>query len=142
MSERPASSESERLESWKAIAAHLNRDARTVMRWEKSEGLPVHRLRHLSRSSVYAYPQELDAWRSNRRLEPAASVRPSRLRPFAVAAILTLAILSGGGRMTSSLTAGQAGPVDRVLAWPGEPSMAADESMSPDGHAVAYIDMA
>jgi hypothetical protein len=29
------------LESWKAIAAYLNRDARTVMRWEKFEGLPL-----------------------------------------------------------------------------------------------------
>ena len=52
-----------RLESWKEIAAYLNRDARTVRRWEQSEGLPVHRLRHLSRSSVYAYPSEhLAAW--------------------------------------------------------------------------------
>jgi len=52
------------LESWKAIATHLNRDVRTVMRWETSEGLPVHRHRHLARSSVYAYPSELDLWRA------------------------------------------------------------------------------
>ena len=34
------------LESWKAIAAHLSRDVRTVKRWEKSEGLPVRRHLH------------------------------------------------------------------------------------------------
>ena len=48
------------LESWKAIAAYLSRDASTVMRCEKFEVLPVHRHRHLARSSVYAYPKELD----------------------------------------------------------------------------------
>ena len=49
------------LEGWKAIATYLNRDVRTAKRWEVNEGLPVHRLQHLARSSVYAYPAELDA---------------------------------------------------------------------------------
>jgi hypothetical protein len=31
------------LESWKQIAAYLDRSERTVRRWEASEGLPVHR---------------------------------------------------------------------------------------------------
>jgi hypothetical protein len=30
------------LGSWKEIAAYLGRDVRTVQRWEKKEGLPVH----------------------------------------------------------------------------------------------------
>ncbi len=34
----------ERLDSWKEIAAYLKRGARTVQRWEREEGLPVHRL--------------------------------------------------------------------------------------------------
>ena len=33
-----------RLDSWKAIAGHLGRDVRTVLRWEKERGLPVHRV--------------------------------------------------------------------------------------------------
>ena len=35
------------LDSWKEIAAYLRRDIRTVQRWEKQEGLPVHRPAHL-----------------------------------------------------------------------------------------------
>lgn len=55
-------SENGRLESWKDIAAYLARDVRTVQRWEKKEGLPVHRLLHEKQGSVYAYKAELDAW--------------------------------------------------------------------------------
>ena len=51
-----------RLSSWKEIAAYLNRDPRTVQLWEKNEGLPVHRLAHTVRSSVYAFTHEIDAW--------------------------------------------------------------------------------
>lgn len=60
---------STRLSSWKEIAVYLNRDPRTVQIWEKSEGLPVHRLAHLSRSSVYAYTAEIDAWLGARSAE-------------------------------------------------------------------------
>jgi len=49
-----------RLESWKEIEAYLKRDFRTLRRWEKEEGLPIHRHSHKSRSSVYAYPSEID----------------------------------------------------------------------------------
>jgi tetratricopeptide (TPR) repeat protein len=57
----------ERLESWKEIAAYLNRSERTVRRWEEKEGLPVHRLAHDKRGSVYGFTWELDAWRESRR---------------------------------------------------------------------------
>ena len=57
--ERPARA---MLTSWKAIARFFDRDARTVQRWEKGEGLPVHRHPHQRQSSVYAFPDELDAW--------------------------------------------------------------------------------
>src|SRR3977135_4219820 len=53
-----------RLESWKEIAAYLGRDVTTVRRWEKREGLPVHRLHHSRLGSVYAYTLELDEWRN------------------------------------------------------------------------------
>lgn len=52
----------ERLDSWKEIAAYLRRGARTVQRWEREEGLPVHRLQHEKLGSVYAYRRELDQW--------------------------------------------------------------------------------
>jgi len=56
----------DRLESWKTIAAYLNRSERTVRRWEEHEGLPVHRLIHDKRGSVYAYKSELDEWWKSR----------------------------------------------------------------------------
>src|SRR5512141_1959936 len=55
-----------RLESWKEIAAYLGRDVRTVQRWEKSEGLPVHRHLHEKQGSVYAFRGEIDGWRAGR----------------------------------------------------------------------------
>ena len=61
------STEAKRLDSWKEIAAYLNRDVTTVQRWEKREGMPVYRHVHDKRGSVYAVPAELDAWRENRR---------------------------------------------------------------------------
>jgi len=57
----------DRLDSWKAIAAYLGRDVSTVRRWEKTEGLPVHRHRHAARGSAYAYKSELDRWFDSRR---------------------------------------------------------------------------
>ena len=62
-----------RLDSWKEIAAYLNRDVTTVQRWEKREGMPVLRHVHDKRGSVYALTEELDAWihsRSSRTDDP------------------------------------------------------------------------
>ncbi|MGA7886588.1 MAG: hypothetical protein WCA44_12660 [Acidobacteriaceae bacterium] len=55
-----------RPDSWKDIAAYFQRDIRTVQLWEKKEGLPIHRHGHKGHSSVYAYPEELDAWLQTR----------------------------------------------------------------------------
>lgn len=52
----------ERLDSWKAIAAYLGRDVGTVRRWERTRGLPVHRVPGGKGSSVFAYTFEIDAW--------------------------------------------------------------------------------
>ena len=61
----------EHLDSWKEIATYLNRDVTTVQRWEKREGMPVHRHVHDKRGSVYALTEELDAWMQSRRLRDA-----------------------------------------------------------------------
>ncbi|HEY2469682.1 MAG TPA: hypothetical protein VGI45_17825 [Terracidiphilus sp.] len=58
----PETASEKRLDSWKEIAAYLNRDVTTVQRWEKREGMPVHRHLHDKRGSVYALSTELDAW--------------------------------------------------------------------------------
>ncbi|HET9281347.1 MAG TPA: tetratricopeptide repeat protein [Candidatus Angelobacter sp.] len=52
----------DRLDSWKEIASYLRRDVRTVQRWEKKEGLPVHRHLHDKLGSIYAYRNELTDW--------------------------------------------------------------------------------
>lgn len=62
-----AASRGKRLESWKEIAGYLNRHVTTIRRWEKHEGLPVHRQRHAKLGSIYAYTRELDAWFESRR---------------------------------------------------------------------------
>lgn len=57
----------DQLDSWKEIAAYLRRDVTTVQRWEKREGMPVHRHLHDKMGSVYAVRAELDAWVDSRR---------------------------------------------------------------------------
>ena len=91
-SERPLE---DRLDSWKEIAAYLNRDVTTVQRWEKREGMPVHRHLHDRMGSVYASRAELDAWTRSRNLrgaqengndalppDPPAPAAARRHRPF------------------------------------------------------------
>jgi hypothetical protein len=58
--------ERRRLDSWKAIASHLGRNVRTVIRWERERALPVHRVPGGRTGSVFAYTDELDAWLSGR----------------------------------------------------------------------------
>jgi TolB-like protein/tetratricopeptide (TPR) repeat protein len=66
-SERPLEDQLGRLDSWKEIAAYLKRDVTTAQRWEKREGMPVHRHVHDKGGSVYALTQELDDWIQSRR---------------------------------------------------------------------------
>ena len=87
------------LNSWKEIATFLQKDVRTVQRWEKNEGLPVHRKPHEKLSSVYAYESELSEWwgQGSHPLPAAAvvsSTEPSKGGRTALA-VLPLRNLSG-----------------------------------------------
>src|SRR5437773_2275689 len=62
----PSRLDDRKLDSWKEIADYLDREVRTVQRWEKTENLPVHRHEHQKKSTVYAFTSELDDWRKNR----------------------------------------------------------------------------
>lgn len=125
------------LHSWKEIAGYLRRDVRTVQRWEKSEGLPVHRLWHKRLGSIFAYKSELDAWWSSHRVEleaeePAEAeadalagepARPvERKKRLVVASVLLLGLAVAG-----------------VVAWRGfaERRVPAVSSPIPQGTAVA-----
>ena len=101
-----------RLDSWKEIAAYLKRDVTTVQRWEKREGMPVHRHVHDKRGSVYALSSELDAWQQNRgaqleddgadqteavaapATENGRERRDARLRWFALAAVAAVCLIA------------------------------------------------
>lgn len=75
----PAQTEG-RLDSWKEIAAYLKRDVTTVQRWEKREGMPVHRHQHDRIGSVYAFRSELDDWARRRNLPP--TLEPVKNNPL------------------------------------------------------------
>jgi Tol biopolymer transport system component len=125
----------DRLESWKEIAAYLKRDIRTVQRWEKREGLPVHRHLHEKLGTVYAFPVELDQWWANR--QPVPQPRRRRRVEWAVAAgVLVAGALAAGwwyraGREPAELV------VRRVWAGPDADRFG---SVSPDGRYLSYVD--
>ncbi len=76
--EQPHGPNEGRLNSWKKIAVYLKRDITTVQRWEKREGMPVHRHLHDKMGSVYAFQSELDAWMHGRRdQQPQSAADPS-----------------------------------------------------------------
>ena len=91
----------ERLDSWKAIAAYLGKDAGTVRRWERDRGLPVHRVPGGKGTSVYAYTGEIDAWLQStsgqdiRAAEPAGPSGRPRWLWVALPAALVIALFSG-----------------------------------------------
>jgi hypothetical protein len=69
-----------RLDSWKEIAVFLRCGVRTVQRWEKTEGLPVHRHVHMKRGTIYALCSELEAWL--RRRDGSRKSMSTPLHPF------------------------------------------------------------
>lgn len=132
-----------RLDSWKEIAAYLGKGVRTVQRWEREEGLPVHRLAHAKRGTVYAHRHELDAWWNRR----GASLRDvADDEPRAVAASRwRRALLAGGAFLivlsvivTLSMRMRDSAPslsLHRVTSTTGLTVM---PTLSPDGRLVAY----
>ena len=69
----------DRLDGWKAVAAHVRKSVRTAQRWERELGLPVHRMPTENGEIVYASAAEIEAWvrereRSPRPAKPAADV--------------------------------------------------------------------
>src|SRR6266851_9618480 len=68
----------ERLDSWKEIASYLHRRVRTVIRWEKERGLPVHRLPGGKQRGVFAYSDEIDAWLVGHPADPPEAIEGER----------------------------------------------------------------
>jgi hypothetical protein len=74
----------DRLDSWKEIAAYPGRGIRTVRRWEREEELPVRRLAHDKRGTIYARRDELASWWESRRLTLAVQAGPDTVGASAV----------------------------------------------------------
>ena len=78
------------LNSWKEIANYLGRGVRTVQRWERDLGLPVHRPKGKDRSAVVAFPEELNTWLQQTPVRSATLFAdPQPARPKATAAVPT-----------------------------------------------------
>jgi hypothetical protein len=151
----------ERLDSWKDIASYLGRDVSTAQRWEKREGMPVHRHLHSQRGSVYAYRAELDTWWQTRRgqLEadtaptddtsvPASPVAWSRRAPvwgaLGLLAGATLASLVPGGPMRRPATEEEGSVVRFQIPAPPDSfydqvPAAPEPAVSPDGRQIATV---
>ncbi|MCX6614027.1 MAG: DPP IV N-terminal domain-containing protein [Acidobacteria bacterium] len=122
-----------RLDSWKEIAAYLNRDIRTVQRWEKTAKLPVKRLQTPGLRAVFAYTEELDQWLKLQ--NPESPVAPPRnyrwLALGGVAALVTVLGFVWVSRPKPSI------PLNpRPIT--SEPFIERDPSFSPDGMNVTY----
>ena len=151
----------DRLDSWKEIAAYLNRDVTTVQRWEKKEGMPVHRHLHDRIGSVYAFRAELDSWTHSRKPQtaqddentaPAANPStPQPLRPASVTstgwrlvllvAAVVAALLMGAALWLHKVDYFWRNPIAdarfQTLTDFGGVEQAA--ALSPDGHFVAFL---
>jgi len=134
-------SSDDRLDSWKEIATYLRRGRTTVERWEKDEGLPVHRLVHARKGSVFAYKHELDAWRSARSQRALRLWWSPRIALIVIGVAGVLAIGGGAFLLTQSSSAaltpgGMRGSIPQPLAR--DSGSQAEPSLSPDGNTVVY----
>ncbi len=140
------------LESWKEIGAYLQRNAVTARRWEREEGLPVHRHNHKSRSSVYAYASEIDAWRASRKVvaEPPPPVPLWRSlfvppRALAFAAILALCLVMVGNGLRPQVASAQSAGIVTQQVWAAEEAGtdywgAVNLQVASDGRHVVFAD--
>jgi Tol biopolymer transport system component len=135
-----------RLDSWKDIAAYLKRDVSTVQRWEKREGMPIHRHLHDRLGSVYAFTAELDAWSESRR-RPGQPPEAEAMRPrdrrnvvIAVLAMIGLVVAIGAWllRRTSAVDENPLSNAQfvRLTDFDGTEQAAA---ISRDGRFVAFL---
>jgi Tol biopolymer transport system component len=142
--ETPTRSPLDRLDSWKEIAAFLGRGIRTVQRWEREEGLPVHRLPHENRGSVFAYRDELSSWWQSRQTTGVGGTSPARTgvgrtttRPTRAAVIASLALVVGVAALVVFLwpTGPPTPTLQRVTTTTG---LTVWPALSRDGRMVAY----
>ena len=134
------------LESWKEIAAYMGKGVRTVVRWEKTEGLPVQRHIHERRSSIFASKAQLDAWWESRRavLDPPLIPTPSPDRAtmghwrWLVGALLPIAAVAIWQLPSSTRRTADQRPfvLEPLTSYPGSQY---GSSFAPDGNHFAFV---
>ena len=130
--------DSDRLDSWKQIAAYLKRDVRTVQRWERLDGLPVHRSPGAGSGSVFAYRAEIDRWRD--RPLVAAMPERNRRRRWRAALLAAAACSSLGVVSLWTLTARETQPpLETNRVWQGR-NRDGFGAVSWDGRLVSFAD--
>jgi Tol biopolymer transport system component len=142
------SASSERLDSWKEIARYLNRDVRTVQRWEETDGLPIYRRAEGRKkgSPVYAFASEIDAWlrknppsRENQESRPMPEITSGKNRVrFAWTAVGFLVLLVGGVATWRIVSKQNPVPSFRVVSLTTYPGIERHPAFSPDGKQVAF----
>jgi Tol biopolymer transport system component len=158
-----------RLNSWKEIAGYLDRDLRTVQRWEDNKGLPVYRVPGGKRQAVFAYQGEIDRWLqagggdaqpadSNGGARPAelrrtvggppdSRVRSTAVRRYGLGVAAAIFLVAAAGlaayRWLGGRGPGKASralPEKQLTANPPEDRVVA-AAISPDGKHLAYRDL-
>jgi Tol biopolymer transport system component len=139
-----ADAASDRLDSWKEIAAYLRRDESTVRRWEK-DGLPVRRHRHKVRASVFAYKSEVDAWWNSGRAvaEPRPPGPEPRRVTFASAAVTGLVagafvLALAVSKILTTTPVNSSGAPVRVMPFTSYSGGFRTPAFSPDGDKLAF----
>lgn len=105
------------LDSWKEIATYLNRDVTTVQRWEKREGMPVHRHLHDKAGSVYASRRELDSWARTRNLPAVSETGGTTVPPVALEAPRDAALRGSSSKWKLSLALAVAAAAVALILW-------------------------
>lgn len=124
------------LDSWKEIAAYLGRGNKTCRQWERDLGLPVHRLDDSPKARVFAYTEELDAWRIGREQKADEKGRRAQRLTTGVAALMVLAVLglvAFGKLRTGRNSRFAAQPVKRLVVLPFENMGATEDEYFADG---------
>jgi Tol biopolymer transport system component len=135
----------ERLDSWKEIAGYLNRDVRTVQRWERDFALPVQRLPGGPKAGVFALRAELDAWRAGhpdtRDPQPRkSSWLHSRLIWGIAAATVLLVLAMAAYAMAAARNPGMLALQDTLITpFATSYTVQICPAWSPDGKSIAYV---